>query len=67
MIFISALAVGILHGISSCILAYSFIKGYDIRFKVIWYDFWIGIYFDDPNKRIYLNYMPCFVIIITKQ
>jgi hypothetical protein len=43
------------------------IRGYDIIFKLIWYDAWIGCYYDRANKTIYLAPFPCCVFIIKKE
>lgn len=32
----------------------------DMRF--LWYDFWIGIYYDRRKRVVYINPLPCVVI-----
>ena len=35
-----------------------------IQLKLVWYDFWIGIYLDTKNQTIYICLLPWFPIII---
>jgi hypothetical protein len=36
---------------------------YDVELNFIWYDLWIGIYYDREKKIIYINSLPCVVWI----
>jgi len=38
-----------------------------IKFSFLWYDFWIGAYYDRANKVIYICPLPMFVIKIWKE
>jgi hypothetical protein len=40
---------------------------YDIELEFLWYDFWIGIYYDRDKKIIYINSLPCVVWKCTKE
>lgn len=31
-----------------------------------WYDLWIGVFVDQPKRRIYIFPLPCFGICIEK-
>ena len=35
--------------------------GYKTRLHFVWFDFWIGIYYDREKKIIYINSLPCIV------
>lgn len=36
-----------------------------IRVRFVWYDFWIGGYWDKGTKTLYLCFLPCLPIIIS--
>jgi len=35
-----------------------------IKFIFKWFDFWMGVFIDKPNKRIYIFYFPMCGILI---
>jgi hypothetical protein len=35
--------------------------GYKVNLNIIWFDLWIGIYYDRKNRIIYINPLPCVV------
>jgi len=37
-----------------------------ISIKFVWYDLWIGFFFDRKNKRLYFCPLPCIVFIIER-
>ena len=37
------------------------IFNYNVELYFIWFDLWIGIYYDRKKKIIYINSLPCLV------
>lgn len=35
-----------------------------IRPIFAWYDFWVGIFWDQPKRRLYILPIPCIGIVI---
>ncbi len=44
------------------IISISFFSVDYIGMEFLWYDFWIGIYYDRNKKIIYINPLPCVVV-----
>ncbi len=44
------------------IIAISFFSVEYIGMEFLWYDLWIGIYYDRNKKIIYINPLPCVVV-----
>jgi len=42
-------------------------KNMKISFKFLWYDFWVGVYFDRISKALYICPLPMFVIKIWRE
>ena len=40
---------------------------YTVELKFIWFDLWIGIYYDRKKKIIYINSLPCIVWICERR
>ena len=39
-------------------------SGFRIRPMFAWYDFWIGVFYDKPRRRLYIFPVPCFGVRI---
>ena len=46
---------------SGCAVLLEEVFKYKVRMNIIWFDLWIGIYYDRENKIIYINPLPCLV------
>ena len=40
-------------------------SGFRIRPMFAWYDFWVGVFYDKPRRRLYIFPIPCFGVRIT--
>lgn len=60
MILISLLLWGMFSLVLMIIMDY--IKRFTyLGMSVLWFDFWIGVYYDREKRFIYINPFPCFV------
>ena len=39
-------------------------SGFHIRPMFAWYDFWVGVFYDKPRRRLYIFPVPCFGVRI---
>lgn len=41
-------------------------RGADVTIRLIfaWFDFWVGVFFDRPRRRIYVFPVPCIGLMI---
>lgn len=38
--------------------------GFRVRPIFAWFDLWVGVYIDRPNRRVYVFPVPCLGIVI---
>jgi hypothetical protein len=60
----SYLLVGILLWVLISLIIVMFLEAilnYKIELKFLWFNFWIGVYYDREKKIIYVNSLPCIV------